>query len=107
MQDNNIPDFVIQDIDSILLGPEVKVARLINDHLFHAVAIRDIYDKKIAQKILHFFLHGFPDLVFFWSIGLLFQKRIKSYYLIGCFTLMNVHRKPGNLRAFLYSTAIH
>ncbi len=65
LQDNNIPDFVIQDIDSILLGPEVKVARLINDHLFHAVAIRDIYDKKIAQKILHFFLHGFPDLVFF------------------------------------------
>ncbi len=60
LQDNNIPDFIIQDIDSILLGPEVKVTRHINDHLFHAVAIRDICDKKIAQKILRFFLHGFP-----------------------------------------------
>jgi predicted nucleotidyltransferase len=65
LRDNNIPNFVIQDIENILLGPEVKVARHMNDHLFHAVAIRDIYDKKIAQKILRFFLHGFPDLSFF------------------------------------------
>jgi len=48
-----------------LLGPEVRVARSVDDNLFHAVAIRDIFDKKVQQKILHFFIYGFPNIDFF------------------------------------------
>jgi len=62
---NNVNDFIIQDIDNILLGPEVRVARSVDDNLFHAVAIRDIFDKKVQQKILHFFIYGFPNIDFF------------------------------------------
>ena len=32
LKDHNICDFVIQDADNVLLGPEVKVARHLNDH---------------------------------------------------------------------------
>jgi predicted nucleotidyltransferase len=59
LQDNNIPNFMIQDIDNILLGPEVKIARHMNDHLFHSVAIRDIYDKKLPKRFCAFSCMGF------------------------------------------------
>ena len=49
LKDHNVCDFVIQDADNILLGPEVKVARHLNDNLLHAVVVRDIFDKKISH----------------------------------------------------------
>jgi hypothetical protein len=89
LQDNNIPNFMIQDIDNILFGPEVKVARHMNDHLFHAVAIRDVYDKKVAQKILRFFFHGFPEHYFlkYWIFVLKKTEKIllnRLFYIDEC-----------------------
>jgi hypothetical protein len=67
LQDNNIPNFVIQVIDNILLGPEVKIARHMNDHLF--------------QKILRFFLHGFPDLSYFLKYWIIVPKKTEKILL--------------------------
>jgi len=72
---NNVNDFIIQDIDNILLGPEVRVARSVDDNLFHAVAIRDIFDKKVQQKILCFFIYGFPNIDFFLKYWIIVPKK--------------------------------
>jgi hypothetical protein len=75
---NNVKDFIIQDIDNILLGPEVRVARSVDDNLFHAVAIRDIFDKKIQQKILFFFIYGFPNIDVFFKYWIIVPKKMKN-----------------------------
>ncbi len=51
----------MSDDSNVLLGTEQKVTVSIEDNSLMAVAIRDIFDKKVAQKILRFFLHGFPE----------------------------------------------
>ncbi len=53
--------WTIPDDKNVLLGPEQKVAQYMDDNSLVAVAIRDIFDKKVAQKIIRFFMYGFPD----------------------------------------------
>jgi hypothetical protein len=44
-----------------LLGTEQKVAVSIEDNSRIAVVIREIFDKKVAQKIICFFLYSFHE----------------------------------------------
>ena len=53
--------WTIPDDDNILLGPEQKVAQYVEDNSLIAIAIRDIFDKKVAQKVIRFFMYGFPE----------------------------------------------
>jgi hypothetical protein len=52
---SNINQWTIADNEDVLLGPEIKVAMDADVEELYAVAYRDIFDKKIAQKILRFF----------------------------------------------------
>jgi hypothetical protein len=58
---SNINQWTIADNEDVLLGPEIKVAMDADVEELYAVAYRDIFDKKIAQKILRFFIYGFPN----------------------------------------------
>ncbi len=57
----NLCQWTISDDPTVLLGPEQMLASNIEDSNSVAVAIRDIFDKKIAQKIIRFFIYGFPE----------------------------------------------
>jgi hypothetical protein len=59
--DSIMVPWTIPDDEKILLGPEYKVSRYSEDTNLMAVAIRDIFDKKVAQKVIRFFLCGFPE----------------------------------------------
>ena len=48
----NLLPWTISDNSNVLLGPEVMLAQNLEDSSLVAVAIRDIFDKKIAQKVL-------------------------------------------------------
>jgi hypothetical protein len=74
-----VNDFIIQDIDNILSGPEVRVVRSVDDNLFHAVVIRDIFDKKVQQKNLRFFIYGFPNIDFFEVLDYCSKKMINLF----------------------------
>jgi len=39
------------------------------------VAIRDIFDKKVQQKILRFFIYGFPNIDFFLKYWIIVPKK--------------------------------
>ena len=39
----------------------MTLAESSTDDAFFAYAYRDIFDKKVAQKLLRFFLYSFPD----------------------------------------------
>jgi hypothetical protein len=56
----NLSQWTISDDSNVLLGPEQKVCRNLEDASLIAVAIRDVFDKKIAQKVIRFFMYGFP-----------------------------------------------
>jgi hypothetical protein len=58
---SNISQWTIADNEDVLLGPEIKVAMDAEVEQLYAIAYRDIFDKKIAQKILRFFIYGFPN----------------------------------------------
>jgi len=79
LHDNKVNDFIIQDIDNILSGPEVRVVRSVDDNLFHAVVIRDIFDKKVQQKNLRFFIYGFPNIDFFEVLDYCSKKMINLF----------------------------
>ncbi len=58
---SNVTQWTIADNEDVLLGPEIKVAMDSEVEELYAIAYRDIFDKKIAQKILCFFINGFPN----------------------------------------------
>jgi len=49
--DTKIQPWVISDDPNILLGPEVKMCMHSSDNNLCALAVRDIFDKKIPQKV--------------------------------------------------------
>jgi hypothetical protein len=51
----------IPDDENILIGLEQKVAQFMDDNSLISVSIRDIFDKKVAQKIIRIFTSGFPE----------------------------------------------
>ena len=59
--EDSIAPYTISDDPNILLGPELKVAQLTDSPSLYAYAYRDIFDKKVAQKLLRFFIYGFPN----------------------------------------------
>ena len=59
--DKYIEPWEVLDNATVLLGPEIFMAKHRENDDLQAVAIRDIFDKKNPQKILRFFLYGFPE----------------------------------------------
>jgi hypothetical protein len=59
--------FTLSDDPTQLLGPEVIVAEHCNQPTFYAFAYQDIYDKKVGQKFLHFFLYGFLNVQYIYN----------------------------------------
>ncbi len=57
----NLRPWTISEDSNVLLGPEVMLASNIEDSSLVVVAIQDIFDKKIAQKIIRFSLYGFTE----------------------------------------------
>jgi hypothetical protein len=57
----SIKQFTMSDDSGQLLGPEVMVAQHREKTTLYAFGYRDIYDKKIEQKLLRFFIYGFPN----------------------------------------------
>jgi len=57
---DSIKEFTMSDDPLQLLGPEVMVAQHQEESILYAFAYHDIYDKKVEQKVLHFFVYGFP-----------------------------------------------
>ncbi len=53
-------DFVICDEEAVLLGPEIKVAHSTTIPTLHAVAFRDIFDKRLCQINYGFTLVALP-----------------------------------------------
>jgi hypothetical protein len=55
---------LIKDDESILRGPEIKIAscNTVGEKTLHAIAYHDILDKKKGQKILRFFAAGFASM---------------------------------------------
>jgi hypothetical protein len=58
----NIEEFTISDDPTQLLGPEIIVAEHKHTPTLYAFAYRNVYDKKVEQKLLRFFIYGFPNL---------------------------------------------
>jgi len=59
-----IEPWEVLDDPKVLLGPEVFLAKSKDNPVLQAVAVRDIFDKKKSQKILRFFVYGFPEQAF-------------------------------------------
>jgi hypothetical protein len=62
---DSIKDFSISDDPTLLLGPEIVITKCNGVSTFYAYAYRDIYDKKVEQKMLRFYVSGFPNVGFF------------------------------------------
>jgi hypothetical protein len=58
----SLEEYTLQDDPNQLLGPEMIVARHSEIPHFFAIGLRDIFDKKIAQKVLRFYMIGFPKI---------------------------------------------
>jgi len=54
----------IKDDENILRGPKIRIAacETVGGKTLHAIAYRDIFDKKKGQKILRFFAAGFAGM---------------------------------------------
>lgn len=82
--DSRIEQLTMHDDDKVLLGPEYKVARYNEDNNLMAVAIRDIFDKKVAQKVIRFFvwvpkrIHAYGEPMVSYT-----KARISSYILFS------------------------
>jgi len=63
--------------------------------MFYAYAYRDIFDKKVEQKILHFYVSGFPD------VGFLFRTWVCIPKAISCpFKCLFVGNQDRNTDVF-------
>jgi len=62
--DTKIQPWVISDDPNILLGPELKMCMHSSDNNLCALAVRDIFEKKISQKVLRFFSYGMKETAF-------------------------------------------
>jgi hypothetical protein len=51
----------MSDDSDVLLGTEQKIEVSIDNNSLMAITMRDIFDKKVAQKIMRFFFYGFPE----------------------------------------------
>jgi hypothetical protein len=80
LSENRWNEWTIEDNPDVLLGPEIQVAVDENSgrNKLYAVAYRDIFDKKISQKILRFFISGFPDINDFLSHWCVVPKASKD-----------------------------
>jgi hypothetical protein len=61
---DSIKEISISDDPTLLLGPEVVTAKCNRVSMLYAYAYRDIFDKKMEQKILGFYVSGFPNVGF-------------------------------------------
>jgi len=64
--------WLIKDDENILRGPKIRIAacETVGGENLHAIAYRDIFDKKKSQKILRFFAAGFAgmeDALYHWA----------------------------------------
>jgi hypothetical protein len=75
---DSIKDFSISDDPTLLLGPEVVIAKCNGVSTFYAYAYRDIFDKKVEQKILCFYVSGFPNVGFLFKTWVCIPKAISS-----------------------------
>jgi hypothetical protein len=57
-----IAPYDLSDDQVMLLGPEIRVAQLSDRPSLYAYAYHDIFDKKIAQKLLTLFVYRYPNL---------------------------------------------
>jgi hypothetical protein len=58
---DSIGPFCLSDNPNTLFGPEMALAQSSTVDAFFAYGYHDIFDKKVAQKLLRFFLYSFPD----------------------------------------------
>ncbi len=61
---------------TLQLGPEVIIAKCNGVSTFYAYAYRDIFDKKVEQKILHIYVSGFPNVGFLFKAWVCIPKAI-------------------------------
>jgi hypothetical protein len=59
--DNDINKYVLEDDEKNMLGPAIKIACHKTTDSLYAAAVRDIFDKKSSQKVIRFFIAGFPS----------------------------------------------
>ena len=87
LSENRWNEWTIEDNPDVLLGPEIQVAVDENSgrNKLYAVAYRDIFDKKISQKILRFFISGFPDINDFLSHWCVVPKASKEFQFTSLF----------------------
>lgn len=74
MFQQNIEEFTISDDLTQLLGQEIIVAEHQHTPTLYAFAYRDIYDKKVEQKLLHFLIYGFPNLNYIFNTWICVPK---------------------------------
>lgn len=72
---DSVAPFVMSDDPSLLLGPAVMVAEHTTQPTLYAYACRDIYDKKIEQKVLRFYIYGFPN-IHYLILGYVYPKLV-------------------------------
>jgi hypothetical protein len=58
---DSIGPFCLPDNLNTLFGPEMALAQSSTNDAFFAYGYGDIFDKKVAQKLLQLFLYSFPD----------------------------------------------
>jgi hypothetical protein len=90
-----VEPFTISDDPAILLGPEVVVAEHCCLPTFYAYCCRDIYDKKVEQKLLRFYLYGFPNADYLFKTWVCVPKTGLDGSLKPLFH-QNVGRNDGN-----------
>jgi len=62
--DTKIKPWVMSDDPNILMGPELKICTHTLDSNLCALAIRDVFDKKIPQRVKRFFSYGIKETAF-------------------------------------------
>lgn len=70
----SIEPFTMSDDPAQLLGPELKVDNHQEKWTFYAVGYHDIFDKKVEQKLLCFFLYGFPNVEYLFNTWVCIPK---------------------------------
>jgi hypothetical protein len=71
---DSIGPFCLSDNPNTLFGPKMPLAQSSTDDAFFAYGYHDIFDKKVAQKLLRFFLSVSPMFPKWFNHGSLFPK---------------------------------
>jgi hypothetical protein len=75
---DNVKVFTISDDPTHLLGLEVIVAENREVPTLCPFAYPDIYDKKVEQKLLRFFIYDFPNLNYIFNTWICFPKALSN-----------------------------